>query len=196
MKKYFIIGSAIAILALSATACGPKDAPATEFKPLAAEENTPTAEVIQFLDEPKPEEGASETVIVLPAIGSGENSGAVSPVATPVSPIGQLATEIGGTTMDNSQIPTEAQALTAQAIELVLQRAEINAAEEISVKNVAAREWPNAGLGCPQPGMMYAAVITPGYLIELEANGKTYAVHTNTKDNLILCAIDGEKVQR
>ncbi len=49
----------------------------------------------------------------------------------------------------------------------------------IVVKTVQAQEWPDASLGCPKPGIMYAQVITPGYLIVLEANGKQYEYHAS-----------------
>ena len=49
---------------------------------------------------------------------------------------------------------------------------------EITVKAVEPIEWPDASLGCPQSGMMYAQVITPGYRIVLEVNGKSYEYHT------------------
>ena len=39
--------------------------------------------------------------------------------------------------------------------------------------------WPDASLGCPKPDMVYAQVETPGYEIELEANGKTYRYHAD-----------------
>jgi hypothetical protein len=52
------------------------------------------------------------------------------------------------------------------------------AAEAITVRSVEAVEWPDSSLGCPGPGMMYAQVITPGYRIVLEANGQSYAYHT------------------
>ena len=48
----------------------------------------------------------------------------------------------------------------------------------ITVKAVEPIEWPDASLGCPQPGMMYAQVITPGYRIMLEIDGKSYEYHT------------------
>jgi diaminopimelate decarboxylase len=40
-------------------------------------------------------------------------------------------------------------------------------------------EWPDASLGHPQPGQVYAQVITQGYEITLEAGGKTYTYHTS-----------------
>jgi hypothetical protein len=48
-------------------------------------------------------------------------------------------------------------------------------------------EWSDASLGCPQEGMMYAQVITPGYLIVLEAQGQTFEYHTDQGTNVVLC---------
>ncbi len=48
----------------------------------------------------------------------------------------------------------------------------------ITVVSVEAVTWPDASLGCPKPGMMYAQVLTPGYRVVLEADGKTYEYHT------------------
>lgn len=38
------------------------------------------------------------------------------------------------------------------------------------------RDFPDASLGCPQPGMAYAQVITPGYRVLVEANGRRFDV--------------------
>jgi hypothetical protein len=38
--------------------------------------------------------------------------------------------------------------------------------------------WPDSSLGCPEPGMMYAQVLTPGYRIKLQIGGKVYEYHT------------------
>ena len=50
-----------------------------------------------------------------------------------------------------------------------------------------AVEWSDASLGCPQEGFMYAQVITPGYLIILEAQGEQYEYHTDQTTNVVLC---------
>jgi hypothetical protein len=50
-----------------------------------------------------------------------------------------------------------------------------------------AVEWGDSSLGCPQPDMAYAAVITPGYRIIIRANGVEYLYHTNLSDTFILC---------
>lgn len=49
--------------------------------------------------------------------------------------------------------------------------------DAITVESVEELDWPDASLGCPQPGMLYAQVITPGYRVIVTAGGQTYAVH-------------------
>ncbi len=61
------------------------------------------------------------------------------------------------------------------------------AADDITVVSVEPMEWPDSALGCPQPDMIYAAVITPGYQVTIEAQGTTYAVHTDSRP-------EGEKI--
>ena len=58
----------------------------------------------------------------------------------------------------------------------------------VSVVEVESVEWPDASLGCPQPGAMYAQVITPGFRIVLEANGRRYEYHTG-ESAVTLCAV-------
>ncbi len=58
---------------------------------------------------------------------------------------------------------------------------------QIRVVEARAVTWPDASLGCPQPEMAYAQVITPGYWILLEAEGKQYPYHTDQNGQIILC---------
>lgn len=37
--------------------------------------------------------------------------------------------------------------------------------------------WPDASLGCPEPGKMYAQVLTPGHKLTLRSGGKLYEYH-------------------
>jgi hypothetical protein len=53
------------------------------------------------------------------------------------------------------------------------------AEEAILVKSIEAVQWRDSSLGCPQPEMMYAQVITPGFRIVLTAEGKDYTYHTD-----------------
>jgi hypothetical protein len=52
-------------------------------------------------------------------------------------------------------------------------------ASQIAIVSVEAVEWPDACLGAAGEGEMCAQVITPGYRVVLEANGKQYEVHTD-----------------
>lgn len=56
----------------------------------------------------------------------------------------------------------------------------------VKVESVQAVEWPDASLGCPQPGMMYAQVITPGYRILLKAGDEAYEYHSDA-ERVVLC---------
>ena len=46
--------------------------------------------------------------------------------------------------------------------------------ELVSIQNVV---WPDASLGVPEPGKVYAQVIVPGFRIVLSAQGKEYVYH-------------------
>jgi hypothetical protein len=37
--------------------------------------------------------------------------------------------------------------------------------------------WPDASLGCPEPGMAYAQMLTPGFRVTLRSNNKLYQYH-------------------
>jgi len=47
-------------------------------------------------------------------------------------------------------------------------------AERITLVSVERVEFGDTSLGCPQPGMMYAQVVTPGYRVILMQDGQTY----------------------
>ena len=60
-------------------------------------------------------------------------------------------------------------------------------ADQIQVVEARAVTWPNASLGCPQPGQDYAQVLIPGYWVLLEAEGRQYPYHADRAEKLILC---------
>ena len=59
----------------------------------------------------------------------------------------------------------------------------------IQIVSVERVDWPDSSLGCPEPDMAYAQMITPGYRIVLEHNGQRYEFHSaETPDSVpILC---------
>lgn len=75
-----------------------------------------------------------------------------------------------------------------------LEQAKTDLAERLSVPLdqitlVSAEEvtWPDSSLGCPEPGMMYAQVLTSGSRIILTAGGRTYEYHSGGNREPFLC---------
>lgn len=58
-------------------------------------------------------------------------------------------------------------------------------ADDISVVSNASVEFPDACLGVAMPEAMCAAVITPGRIVVLEANGIQYEYHVSEDGNLV-----------
>lgn len=57
---------------------------------------------------------------------------------------------------------------------------------------VSAREvtWPDRSAGCPQPGVGYAQVPTPGFEVVLVV-GETRYIYRGPRDNIALCTTEG-----
>jgi hypothetical protein len=60
-------------------------------------------------------------------------------------------------------------------------------ADEVEVLDARSVEWPDGSLGCPQPGMLYAQVITFGYQIVVAAAGETFDYRLGGRGNFRLC---------
>ncbi len=52
-------------------------------------------------------------------------------------------------------------------------------------------DWPDGGIGCPDPNYGYIMVITPGFKIVLVADGEQYTYHTNGGRSFVLCGENG-----
>ena len=50
---------------------------------------------------------------------------------------------------------------------------------ELTFVRAEPTDWADASLGCPQPDVAYAQVITPGYKLTFDRDGAAYVVHTN-----------------
>ena len=85
------------------------------------------------------------------------------------------------------EVPAE---LLDDIITDLAERLEISA-DEISNIQARAVEWNDGSLGCPQPGLMYIQVITPGFRVVLLAKDQMFDYHTDTNSQFILCNPDG-----
>lgn len=48
-------------------------------------------------------------------------------------------------------------------------------------------DWSDASLGCPQRQLAYAQVITPGFLIVVDAGGNRLSYHADTSGRFVVC---------
>ncbi len=86
----------------------------------------------------------------------------------------------------------DTKAMATRLLPLLANRLGIEA-RTLSVVKVEAVTWGDTSLGCPQPGMMYAQVMTPGWRVTVEhaREGKRYDVHMAEKpESFVVC--DGE----
>jgi hypothetical protein len=92
-----------------------------------------------------------------------------------------LCSGMGGVTMSPINRPGNSdQAITSAIADLA---GRLNASSsDIQVVSAESRDWPDAGLGCPEPGKMYAQVITRGFRIVLQANGQTFEYHSSLSE--------------
>ncbi len=53
------------------------------------------------------------------------------------------------------------------------------AIENIITKSIEENLFDDASLGIPEPGVTYDAIVTPGFIIMLEADGEIYQYHAS-----------------
>lgn len=92
-----------------------------------------------------------------------------------------LAAPQGGVQMDAA-----GQAMVDKAKQDLARLLELDV-NDIEVRQAQPVEWPDSSLGCPKPDGSYMQVITPGYLIELFADGTLYTYHTDAQSTVVRC---------
>lgn len=94
---------------------------------------------------------------------------------------GSLQSNASPDTSDQTDNPIIVQAKEDLAKRLGVQISEI---ELLSFEEVV---WPDSSLGCPQPGMAYAQMLTPGFLIILSVDDQAYEYHASRGTEVIYC---------
>lgn len=91
-------------------------------------------------------------------------------------------------------MPSTPQTLAASGVDYLIEQAKEDLAKrrsipatQINLVEATEVEWNDSSFGCPQPGMSYLQVITPGYRIVLEVNGTLYEYHSNREAYFIYC---------
>lgn len=99
----------------------------------------------------------------------------ISPLpAQPLSPLAAPGKVLGGDPVEN------ARADVAQRQNVPVSDVKVISSEPV--------DWSDACLGIQQPNVMCAQVITPGYKVVLEVNGKQYEYHTNASGSAVRLA--------
>ena len=117
----------------------------------------------------------------------GCQAGTITPesIASPISPPSQGDII---TPMPSLPLPVDAglQSLIEKAKADLANRLAVST-NEISLIEATSVTWPDSSLGCPQEGMVYTQVLTPGYLILLEHGGTTFEYHASSGDTIVTC---------
>ncbi len=83
-------------------------------------------------------------------------------------------------------IPPGAEAAVGQAKKDLAARQGVDE-NSVAVVGVEPVDWPDTSLGCPEPGMMYAQVVTPGYKIHLSCGKERYTYHSDRGTQVVFC---------
>jgi hypothetical protein len=83
---------------------------------------------------------------------------------------------------------------SASGLEGLIEKTKEDLAQRLSVpisdiSLVEAKEvtWSDGSIGCPQPGMMYAQVLMPGYLIKFKYDEREFEYHAGRGGSPIYC---------
>jgi len=84
----------------------------------------------------------------------------------------------------SSEVPEKAKLVVALAIDDLTNRLDV-AREAIKVVEVKRVDWPDRSLGHPEPGKVYAQVITPGFLIKLRVGKRLCEYHSDDTRRIV-----------
>ena len=154
----------------------PPERPAPTSTPIEQQEDRETSEA-----EPTPEPPTPTTPPTVTAPSPIQAPTEMLPPDRPTLPPAPTSPPIAG----EQVLPGTALPVTLAVADLAARLGV--AASDIEVVSTQHMNWPDASLGCPQPGFMYAQVITPGWLIQLAAAGETFEYHTDQGMSVVLC---------
>ena len=80
--------------------------------------------------------------------------------------------------LDDGVEPSDYEGVLKLAISDLAQRLDLDV-DEIALGDIKSATWPNTALGNPEPGMAYAEILVPGFLVILEADGTLYRYQTS-----------------
>lgn len=94
-------------------------------------------------------------------------------------------TQIGGSRADRQKERLQAVGRAKVQLNAALRVPE----SKMTLVSATPATWPDASLGCPEKDRMYAQVVTKGWTVLLEAEGKTHTVHVSGR-RAVVCPAD------
>jgi hypothetical protein len=116
----------------------------------------------------------------LPATTVTTSAGDVAATTTTTEPITSTTAEPNGVV----QVPGS---LLSGVIEDAANRQSV-AIATVTVLSGQPVDWSDGSLGCPEPGKSYVQVLTPGYLVMIDAGGVTLEYHLNQQGAFKQCS--------
>lgn len=140
---------------------------------------------------------AAPTSTLAPVVMATAVAPTIIAVSTNAAPVATNASDPANVaTADTSKVPVEVKDAYQAALTDLTKRTNL-AATNVQLTRHTVQEFSDSGLGCSEAGSMYMQVITPGYVMTLEASGKTYEYHTDmTGRRVVLCGADGQPVKK
>ncbi len=86
----------------------------------------------------------------------------------------------------NVEVPPEARA-AVEAARADLARRTSEPLDTVRIIGIEPTTWPNAALGCPEPGKSYAQLLVPGFRLTLWSARQTYEYHADRGGRVVWC---------
>jgi len=113
-------------------------------------------------------------------------SGAAPDLAPQATATSSSGTSLAPVASQTGGISRQAEASVEAALNEAAGRLGV-ARASLTTEIVEEREWTDRSLGCPREGVLYAQVITPGYLVVVVGNGRRLEYHTDTTGTAVFC---------
>ncbi|MCC7103569.1 MAG: hypothetical protein IT307_00365 [Chloroflexi bacterium] len=86
----------------------------------------------------------------------------------------------------SAPLPPAARGAVQAAVTDAAKRAGVDPAS-VQVLSVEAHDWGDSSLGCREPGMAYSQIVTAGFIIRLQAGGRTVEYHSDRGNRVVTC---------
>jgi hypothetical protein len=130
---------------------------------------------------------AGLAVVVCACAGSSGSSSAPGSVPGPGASASPPPAAASASPLPDGSPAAESQAAAVDAARRDAAQRLSTTPDSLEVAVVESRQWPDRALGCPRQGVLYAQVVTPGYLIVLSNGSRRLEYHTDDRGMAVFC---------